>query len=242
MHGTLAIARERAAALASQSVDWATRVESVLLVPALHVAAVAAAVAGSDIGVGAQDVHAEPDGAHTGSLSASMLVDAGCRYCIVGHSERRHGAFESDALVGRKAKAALDAGLTPVICIGERAEERDAGMELAVVRRQFDAVAAAVPATAFADSVVAYEPVWAIGTGRSATVSQVVDMVGAIGDHLRARGVAGVRVIYGGSVKAENAGELLAAAGVHGALVGGASLDVAAFASICRTAATRGPH
>jgi triosephosphate isomerase len=239
MHGTLALARARAGGLAARAAAWAQGVESVLFVPALHVPAVVEALRGSGVGVGAQDVHADAEGAFTGSISAPMLVDAGCGYCIVGHSERRHGAFESDAAVARKARAALAAALTPVACVGERLEERDGGLAMAVVRRQLDALLAGVDGDAVARAVVAYEPVWAIGTGRSASLPQVAEMVGAIRQHLVARGAGGVRVIYGGSVNAGNAAALLGVEGVDGALVGGASLDVDAFAAICSAAAPR---
>ncbi len=195
------------------------------------------------MGVGGQDCHTQAKGAHTGDVSAAMLVDAGADFVIVGHSERRKDHAESDAVVQAKADAALANGLGVIVCVGETLEERDAGKAVSVVAGQVDASMPVGEGTA--DSValgkvaVAYEPVWAIGTGRVAAVSDVIEMHAAIRARLIALyGEAGekVRILYGGSVNAGNAAELLAAQGVGGALVGGASLTADAFLPIIAAA------
>ncbi len=193
----------------------------------------------SAIGVGAQDCHFAVKGAHTGDVSASMLDDIGADFVIVGHSERRRDHRETDAIVRAKAEAALAADLGVIVCVGETADERDAGQAQAVVEAQVDASLPCGPGAAAAAAAgklsVAYEPVWAIGTGRVAAVEDVVAMHAAIGARLIALfGDAGakVRILYGGSVNAENAATLLHAPGVGGALVGGASLTADAFLPI----------
>ena len=188
------------------------------------------------IAVGGQDCHAEPSGARTGDVSAEMLADLGCRYVIVGHSERRAGQGESDAQVRAKAGAALRAGLTAIVCIGETAEQRDAGQTLEVVERQL--VGSLPPGASAANTVIAYEPVWAIGTGRTATPAEVAEIHAAIRARLagQAQDPEALRILYGGSVKPENAAELLAVDNVDGALVGGASLKAADFLAIARSA------
>lgn len=188
--------------------------------------------AASDLGVaiGAQDCHAAPSGAHTGCVSVAMLKEAGATLCIVGHSERRADNFETDAVVKAKAEAAQAGGMITIVCVGETLEQRDAGQAIEVVVGQ---LAGSLP-DAREGLVVAYEPVWAIGTGRTPTVGDVADMHAAI------RKVVGptVRILYGGSVKASNAEELLAVPNVDGALVGGASLKAADFLPIVAAAAT----
>ena len=181
----------------------------------------AARVAGP-IAIGAQDCHAAEEGAHTGDLSAGMLREAGARFVIVGHSERRADHGEGDAAVCAKAEAALGAGLTPIVCVGETEAEREAGRALDVVRAQ---LGGSLPD---GEVVVAYEPVWAIGTGRVPTPEQIGEVHGAI----RERVGAGVRVLYGGSVKPGNAAEIAGVADVDGALVGGASLRAADLGAI----------
>ena len=202
--------------------------------PATLIREIAGIARGSRLAVGAQDCHIREKGAFTGDVSAVMLADAGCRYVIVGHSERRAGHGEGDALVRAKAEAAHRAGLTAIVCVGETEAERDAGRALDVVAGQ---LAGSLPAGAGADdTVVAYEPVWAIGTGRTPTPEDVA----AVHSHLRRalesalgpEAARRVRLLYGGSVKASNAGTLLGVADVDGALVGGASLDAAEFWSI----------
>jgi len=185
--------------------------------------------------VGAQDVHAEPDGAFTGSVSATMLHDAGARLVIVGHSERRADCHETDADVRAKAEAVLAAGMRVVVCVGETAAERDADNALAIIAGQLDG---SLPASA-TGLAVAYEPVWAIGTGLTPTPAQVGGIHAAIRTNLVARySEAGeaVPILYGGSVKPANAAELLAVDNVDGALVGGASLTAADFLAIVRAA------
>jgi len=175
--------------------------------------------------LGGQDCSSEPGGAHTGDISAPMLKDAGCDAVIVGHSERRHGHGESDALVRAKAEAALAAGLIPILCIGETEDEWQAGRTLEVLDRQLEG---SLPAGASAEKlIVAYEPVWAIGTGRT----PCRDDIARNHDHLR-RHVGDIVLLYGGSVKSTNAGEIMAIANVDGALVGGASLDAEEFWAI----------
>jgi len=201
--------------------------------PATLVGRLAAVVRGSPIGVGGQDCHAKASGAHTGDTSAEMLGDAGAVAVIVGHSERRADHGEDDAAVGAKCLAAHRAGLTAIVCVGETATQRQAGQTLAVVGGQ---LAGSLPdGCRAADTIVAYEPVWAIGTGLTPTAGDVAEVHAAIREALSKRfGAEGrqMRILYGGSVKASNAGELMAVANVNGALVGGASLKAADFLGI----------
>jgi triosephosphate isomerase len=211
------------------------RCDLVICPPATLLVALADIVADSPVGLGAQDCHPLASGAHTGDISAAMLADAGCRYVIVGHSERRTQHGETDDLVRAKAEAAHAAGLVAIVCLGETEAQRLGGETLAVVDRQFRA---SLPAAATAaNTVVAYEPVWAIGTGKVPTTAEIV----AVHAQLRtlARGRVGdgerLRLLYGGSVKPGNAAEILAAANVNGALVGGASLAADDFWAIARS-------
>ena len=210
------------------------KAEIVVCPVAVQVAAVAQALSGSAIGVGGQDCHANESGAHTGDMSAEMLADAGARWVIVGHSERRTDHGETDEQVRAKATAGLRAGLTPIICVGETLAQRKAGETLDVLARQ---IAASVPSGA-ANIVVAYEPVWAIGTGLTPTISEIDEAH----RHLRARLIGAVpdaqavRILYGGSGKPSNAAEILGVAGGDGALVGGASLKAADFLPIVTAA------
>lgn len=192
-------------------------------------------LAGSSLQWGAQDCSAHPSGAYTGEVSAAMIAEFGCRYVIVGHSERRALHGESDSLVADKAKAALAHGLTPIVCVGETLAEREAGVTDAVVTRQLGAVADRL-AQAIAQVVVAYEPVWAIGTGRTATPEQAQAVHAVLRERLRAAtGQADdMRILYGGSVKADNAATLFAQPDIDGGLIGGASLKAEEFAAICR--------
>lgn len=214
------------------------RVDLAVCPPATLAALVGEALRGSPIALGGQDCHHKAAGAHTGEISAEMWADLGARFVIVGHSERRQFHGETDAIVAAKAVAACRAGLSPIICVGESLQERDAGETLSVVARQ---LAGSVPdEAARPDTVIAYEPVWAIGTGRTPTLAQVEEVHQAIGRALDARfGAAGrqIRVLYGGSVKPDNAASLLAVAGVDGALVGGASLKAADFLAIAQACA-----
>jgi triosephosphate isomerase len=200
-------------------------------------ATVAAKLAGSNVALAAQDCYWETKGAFTGEIAPAQLVDAGCRYVIVGHSERRQLMGETDADVNRKGRAALGAGLTPIVCIGETLAERDGGTTLAVVERQLDAALRDLSAPDVGRCLVAYEPVWAIGTGRTATPAQAQEVHHFIRTRLAAKveGVAeSVPILYGGSVKPDNIRALMAEADVDGALVGGASLSADSFVRIVK--------
>jgi triosephosphate isomerase (TIM) len=211
-----------AAAAAPLAVDVAICPPFTLITPA----------SGRGIVIGAQDCHAKAAGAHTGCVSADMVAEAGATYCIVGHSERRTDNGETDADVRAKAEAAIAAGMTAIVCVGETLAERDAGEAVAVVKRQ---LGGSLPGI-LDKTVVAYEPVWAIGTGRTPTADDVAEIHGAI----RAIVGDGVRILYGGSVKASNAAELLHVTDVDGALVGGASLTAADFIPIVAAAVAIG--
>jgi triosephosphate isomerase len=197
----------------------------VAICPPATLTAAAFAAARPEISIGGQDCRAGGDGAFTGDVNAAMLADSGARWCIVGHSERRQGHGETDAAVAEKAKAAMAAGLTPIICVGETLEERKAGRAVAVVTGQ---LRASIPLGANATTVIAYEPVWAIGTGLTPTLAEIAEI------HAAARGALPVdmRILYGGSVKPGNAAEIFHVDGVDGALVGGASLKAADFSAI----------
>jgi triosephosphate isomerase (TIM) len=222
-----------AALLAALLGGWKPRPDRAVAVcvPFPYLAQARDALAGSPWAWGAQDVSPHASGAYTGEVAAGMLVEFGCRYALVGHSERRQYHGEADAVVGAKAKAALAAGMTPVACVGETLAERDAGQWQAVVGRQFDAVAAALT-TNLPLAVLAYEPVWAIGTGRTASPAQAQEVHGFLRERLRRAGAEGVQLLYGGSVKAGNARELFAMPDVDGGLVGGASLNATEFLAI----------
>lgn len=189
------------------------------------------ALAGSSLAWGAQDLSPHVSGAYTGDVSGVMIAEFGCRYVLAGHSERRQLHGESDELVAAKAKAALAAGLTPIVCVGETLAERDGAGWQAIVGRQFDAVAAALAAD-LALVVLAYEPVWAIGTGRTASPEQAQEVHAFLRQRLQKAGAEAVLLLYGGSVKAGNAGALFAMPDVDGGLVGGASLDAVEFLAI----------
>mgnify|MGYP005844924629 CR=1 FL=1 len=219
-------------------------VEVALFPPFPYLGAIADTLRGSRVALGAQDLYHEKSGAFTGEVSAAMLLDCGASVVLTGHSERRHVIGESDDLVNRKTRAALDAGLTCVLCIGETLEQRERGETDAVNERQLRAGLAGIDADRATRLVIAYEPVWAIGTGRNATPADAQDA------HARVRAVlasvfspqaaAAMRIIYGGSLKPENAEALLAQPDVDGGLVGGASLSATDFCAIVRAAAKRG--
>ncbi|MCE2872734.1 MAG: triose-phosphate isomerase [Xanthomonadales bacterium] len=215
-------------------------VEIVLCPPFVYLPEAAVALAGSAIGLGAQDLSAEAgQGAYTGEIGGAMLRDVGCSHVIVGHSERRARHKESDAEVARKAVAALAAGLVPIVCVGETLEERDAGATPAVVGRQLAAVLDGCGVDAFRTLVIAYEPVWAIGTGRTASPEQAQEIHAFLRGLIASRDatIAGsARLLYGGSVKAGNAAELFAMPDIDGGLIGGASLKVDEFAAILAAA------
>ena len=200
-------------------------------VPFPYLAQTQVALEGSTLSWGAQDVSAWQQGAYTGDVSAAMLADFACRWVLAGHSERRALHAETDQLVADKAHAALDAGLTPVVCVGETLAEHQAGQTLAVIARQLAPVLA-LGAPLLAKMVLAYEPIWAIGTGTVATPAQAQAVHAAIRVHLTRSGAPQVRVLYGGSVKASNAASLFTMSDIDGALVGGASLAAPEFLRI----------
>jgi triosephosphate isomerase (TIM) len=219
--------QEEAAAfcrLLRDRLEWLDGVDVAICPPFVSLSAAVQALAGTDIAVAAQNVHWEVEGAFTGEISAPMLFELGVYGAIVGHSERRQYFGETDEAVGRRAVAALDAGLWVIACIGEREEERERGETEDVLRRQLVAL------ESHDDLVIAYEPVWAIGTGKTATPEQAQEA------HAFIKALLDVPVLYGGSVKPENAAELLAQPDIDGALVGGASLEIDSFAAICRAA------
>ncbi|HWB07889.1 MAG TPA: triose-phosphate isomerase [Pirellulales bacterium] len=212
------------------------QVELAVCPPAVYLEAVGQVLAGSEVGLGAQNMYHEASGAFTGEISAAMLVDVGCRYVILGHSERRHLLGETDEQINRKVLAALSAGLTPIVCVGELLREREAGETGEVIRRQFEGSLAGIAADQMKKIVIAYEPVWAIGTGKVATPEQAqevhLDLRKLIATRYNADLAQTVRIQYGGSVKPSNAGELLSQADIDGALVGGASLKADDFLGI----------
>jgi triosephosphate isomerase (TIM) len=229
MHGSLA---ENAALLdALHARAGANTCQIGVCVSFPYLAQAQALLDGSAVSWGAQDISVHDKGAYTGEVSGAMLKDFGCRWALAGHSERRAMHGESDELVAEKAKAALAVGLTPVVCVGETLVEREGGNTLGVIERQLEPVLA-LGAASLAHIVLAYEPVWAIGTGRTATPEQAQEVHGAIRVALRGLGVPQVRILYGGSVKAASAASLFAMPDIDGALVGGASLVVDEFLRI----------
>jgi triosephosphate isomerase len=238
MHGS----RAENAALVRSLLDLAgpdSGTEVLLCPPFVYLWDVGRLLKDTDMALGAQSVCAEPQGAFTGEVSASMLKDVGCRYVLVGHSERRQLYGESDALVARKFVAAQSQGLTPVLCVGETLEEREGERTQEIVARQLDAVLAVSGIRSLDKAVIAYEPVWAIGTGRTASPEQAQDVHAMIRGRVAAVDVTiagSLRILYGGSVKASNARELFAMPDIDGGLVGGASLKADEFARICAAA------
>jgi triosephosphate isomerase len=215
------------------------RTTCVICPPYVYLQEVWRMLRGGGVALGAQDVCAEASGAHTGEVSASMLKDVGCEYVLVGHSERRSIYGEDDALVARKFQAVLAKGLVPVLCVGEQLAEREAGSTEVVIGGQLDAVLQLAGVAAFANAVIAYEPCWAIGTGRTASPGQAQAVHAFIRQRLAAEDakIAGaVCILYGGSVKAGNAGELFAMPDVDGGLIGGASLKAEEFLAIIAAA------
>jgi len=215
--------------------DSVTTAEMVVCPPFVYIPTVASLIGDASISLGAQDASDQEAGAHTGEVAPAMLTDVGCKYVIVGHSERRSIYGESDAFTASKFAAARKAGLIPILCVGELLEEREQGITEQVVSRQLDAVIDLEGVGALADAVIAYEPVWAIGTGKTATPDQAQDVHAFIRGKLAAldSSVADkVRILYGGSMNAANAAELLAMADIDGGLIGGASLKPADFLAI----------
>jgi triosephosphate isomerase len=232
MHGSRPANAELLAALAAGRPYGA---DVAVCVPFVYLSETAATLAGSDIRWGAQDVSPHAQGAYTGEVSAAMLAECGCRYAIVGHSERRAYHAESDQLVADKAQAALAKGVTPIVCVGETLAQRDAGETETVVKRQLSAVIHTLAHCA-SEIVVAYEPIWAIGSGRTATAEQAQAVHRVLRAQLHAATGHGdkMTILYGGSVKPDNAATLFAQADIDGGLIGGASLKAADFIAICR--------
>jgi triosephosphate isomerase len=210
--------------------------EVVVAPPFTALRAVAEAVKGSNISVAAQEVHWDKEGAHTGDVSPAMLADAGCTYVIIGHSERRQDHGETDAGVNRKIKAALAAGLTPIVCVGETLTQREAGKTEEVLQQQFQGGFAGLTPQDFSRIIIAYEPVWAIGTGRTATPEMAAEshrfIRGLVRQQFGEDLASQMRILYGGSVKPDNIKGLMAQEEIDGALVGGASLKVDSFSAI----------
>lgn len=234
MNGDAALVR----AIAAHATDAISGAELVVCPPYTLLAAAASHLP-AGVGLGAQDVSEYEAGAYTGEVAAAMLLEVGCRYVIVGHSERRSLYGEDSSRVAAKYSAAREAGLTPILCVGESLAERDAQRTETVVAEQIDAILAAVGSSAFAGAVIAYEPVWAIGTGRTATPEQAQ----AVHAYIRQRvaesdpdSAAALPILYGGSVKPDNAAELFAQTDIDGGLIGGASLDAEGFLKIHRAA------
>ncbi|MDH4580486.1 triose-phosphate isomerase [Pseudomonas sp. BN415] len=238
MHGTRASVAELIKGLRQLALP--AGVEVAVMPPCLYINQVIQGLDGKSIAVGAQNCAVEPvQGALTGEIAASQLVDVGCSLVLVGHSERRLILGESDEVVSRKFAAAQSCGLIPVLCVGETREQREAGETLEVVGRQLGSVIEELGVGAFARAVIAYEPVWAIGTGLTASPQQAQEVHAAIRSQLSAENAEvarGVRILYGGSVKAASAAELFGMPDIDGGLVGGASLNADEFGAICRAA------
>ncbi|MGY8850287.1 MAG: triose-phosphate isomerase [Pseudomonadales bacterium] len=234
MHGSTEKASNLAAQLAEQWGDNLA-VEMVLFPPFVHLSAVKAAVANTGIAVGAQNISQHSSGAYTGEISGAMLVDQGCDFVLVGHSERRELFSESNQTVAEKFKAAQDVGLTPILCVGESLQQRQQEQTLDVVAAQIAAVIDCVGLSNVCRAVIAYEPVWAIGTGEVASPEQAQQVHSAIRAQLGEAGVE-TRLLYGGSVKASSAAELFTQQDINGGLVGGASLEAREFLNIVQLA------
>lgn len=240
MHGS--VAHNEVLLRSLRQADPVEDVDMVVLVPAPYLGQVRDGLQGSHYAWGGQDISDELQGAFTGEVAASMLRDFDCHYVIVGHSERRQRHGETDQLVARKAQQALEAGLTPIVCLGETLAQREAGETHAVVRRQFGAIIEALGPQGMAFVVLAYEPIWAIGTGRSATAQQAQEVHQGLRRQMAEQSpevAAELRLLYGGSVKASNAVELMSMPDIDGALVGGASLVAEEFLAIAQAASVK---
>jgi len=248
MNGGLVFNRTLLAAIVAGIRESSERCEVGLCVPSPYLAQASAALDGSTVMLGAQDVSEYAQGAYTGEVSAAMLLDFGCRYAIVGHSERRTWFGDTDARVAAKADRAMHAGLTPIVCVGETLLEREQDRAEEIVSSQLDAVLDRIGVARLAHAVLAYEPVWAIGTGKTATPEQAQAMHAVIRAHVRqydAKVASEVKILYGGSVKPSNAGSLFGCDDIDGGLIGGASLIAADFLGIvdgaCRFAGAGSP-
>lgn len=239
MNKTVAEAESLATAI-KRELEAEAKVDVVLCPPFTAINKVSEVVSGTQLAVGAQNMHFEPSGAYTGEISAEMLREQFCRYVILGHSERRQYFGETDASVNSKTKAALAAGLIPIVCVGETLEEREAGQIEAVITTQINDGLAGIEAVDLKKIVIAYEPVWAIGTGKTATPEQAQDVHKLIRDllaKLSDQGTAdAIRIQYGGSMKPANALELLSKPDIDGGLIGGAALDATSFVEIVKAA------
>ena len=238
MNGTRSSVQALVGAIkAGKNAAW--KADVVLCAPFPYLQTVADTLAGTDIALGAQNVSEYSPGAYTGEVAAAMLLDLGSRYVIVGHSERRALFAESSAQVAEKFAVAVAAGLIPILCVGETLAEREQGKTLQVVESQLVAVLERAGVSAFAKAMLAYEPVWAIGTGLTATPAQAQEVHAALREMVAARSsdvAGGLRILYGGSVKAANAASLFACPDIDGGLIGGASLDATEFLAICQAA------
>ncbi|MGV6859496.1 MAG: triose-phosphate isomerase [bacterium] len=238
LNGSLASNQELVAGVL-EGMDGVTGCDVAVCPPFPYLAQVEGVLAGSAVQLGAQDVSDQVSGAFTGEVSADMLKELNCAYVIVGHSERRALYAEDDAFTARKFAAARAAGLTPILCVGETLEEREGGIMESVIARQLDAVLELEGVEAFSDAVIAYEPVWAIGTGKTASPQQAQDVHAFIRSKLAGLDgnvAANVQILYGGSVKPGNAAELFACEDIDGGLIGGASLNAGDFLGICTAA------
>jgi triosephosphate isomerase len=241
MHGSRAEATQLVDSIVA-GFNGGNGVDCVVCPPFVYLHEVSRQLRGSAVQLGAQDVCADAQGAFTGEVSAAMLKDVGCQYVLVGHSERRALYGESDAAVARKFAAALARGLTPILCVGELLAERESGRTFEIIGRQLDAVMAVSDVSTLARAVIAYEPVWAIGTGLTASPEQAQDVHAFVRGRIAARDAtiaAAVPLLYGGSVKAGNAEELFAKPDVDGGLIGGASLKAEDFLAICAAVPAR---
>lgn len=239
MNGSKASAETLLAGI-KEGIASISKTEVLVCPPFPYLALAVSAVAGSRVAVGAQNACTETGGAYTGEVSAGMIKDVGCTYVILGHSERRQYYGETDEIIAKKYAQALAAGLTPILCVGETLAEREHGETQSVVARHLDGIMETAGVEAIARGVIAYEPVWAIGTGRTATPAQAQEVHAAIRGQLAGAAAAAAqrtRILYGGSVKPGNAGELFAQPDIDGGLIGGASLVAADFAAICASAA-----
>ena len=238
MNGNLASVRELLAGL-KKGIDEVKGAEVAVCPPAIYIPETQAQLAGTPISWGGQDVSVHESGAYTGEIAGSMLRDFDCKYVIIGHSERRTYHGESDRLVAEKFTAARNAGLVPIFCIGETLEEREAGLTEEVVGRQVDAVIDHCGAQMLGEGVIAYEPVWAIGTGKTATPEQAQEVHAFIRQRVARHSgevAEGLRILYGGSMKPDNAAQLMAKPDIDGGLIGGASLKAGDFLAICTAA------
>ncbi len=240
LNGSRQSARDLAAGVASGAP--ASGVEVIICPVSVHLADVGASLDGSVVALGAQNASQHESGAYTAEVSSTMLAEFGCKYVIIGHSERRSLFGESDDDCAERCEAVINAGLTPLFCVGETLEQRESDDTLKVLRRQLDALVAAAGAGALGQCVIAYEPVWAIGTGKTASPQQAQEVHAAIRQYVAEHdtaAAAAARILYGGSVKPDNAAELFAQPDIDGGLIGGAALKADDFLAICRAAAEK---